>query len=156
MATNEATEALHQALSRLLDGDRDMGEMERTLPLLTNYLRLFAASSFVCAMVPLPPTPAVEYEGVDGVATAWRDWGAAFASVRAEAEDLFRSEDATVLFVNQIAVTRHGGVEMTQPSAMLWLFEDGLVARLEFHLDRTMALRAGGLDATGLNHRPRP
>jgi len=149
MATNEAKEALLQALSSLLDGDRDMGEMERTLPLLANYLRLFAASSFVCAMVPLPPTPAVEYEGVDGVANAWHDWGAAFASVRAEAEDLFRSEDAVVLFVNQIAVTRHGGVEMTQPSAMLWLFEDGLVARLEFHLDRTMALRAGRLEAAG-------
>ena len=147
MATNEATEALHQALSRLLDGDRDMGEMERTLPPLTNYLRLFAASSFVCAMVPLPPTPAVEYEGVDGVADAWRDWGAAFASVRAEAEDLYQSGDATILFVNQIAVTRHGGVEMTQPSAMLWLFEDGLVTRLEFHLDREAALRAGGISA---------
>ncbi|MEJ7876715.1 MAG: nuclear transport factor 2 family protein [Solirubrobacterales bacterium] len=149
MAANEAKDALLGALSSLLDGDRDMGEMETTLPVLAEYLRLFAASSFVCAMVPTPPTPAIEYEGVDGVVSAWRDWGAAFASVRAEAEDLFRSEDATVLFVNQIAVTRHGGVEMTQPSAMLWVFEDGLVARLEFHLDREAALRAGGLEAAG-------
>jgi len=49
------------------------------------------------------------------------------------------------LFVNQIAVTKHGSVEISQPSAMLWLFRDELVARLEFHLDREAALRAGGL-----------
>jgi len=28
---------------------------------------------------------------------------------------------------------------------MLWLFRNELVARLEFHLDREAALRAGGL-----------
>jgi hypothetical protein len=68
--------------------------------------------------------------------------------VRADAEEIREAGSAVVLFVNQIAVTRHGGVEMTQPSAMLWLFENGLVARLEFHLDRKAALRAGGLVAT--------
>ncbi len=131
MAADEAKDALLKAIASMLEGDRDMGEMESTLPLLVDYLRLFAASSFVCAMVPMPPTPAIEYEGVDGVADAWRDWGATFESVRAEAEELHQSEEAVVLFVNQIAVTRHGGVEMTQPSAMLWLFKDGLVTRLE-------------------------
>jgi len=147
VAANEAKDVLLQAISGLLRGDGDMGEMERTLPLITDYVRYFAAPEFVCAMVPIPPTPAVEYPGVDGVADGWRDWGAAFESVRAEADTAYESDDAVVLFVKQIAVTRHGGVEMTQPSAMLWLFEGGLVARLEFHLDREAALRAGGLDA---------
>ena len=78
------------------------------------------------------------------VAEAWRDWGATFESVRADADELRETEDAVVFFVNQIAVTKHGGVEMTQPSAMVWLFEDGPVDRLEFHLDREAALRAGG------------
>jgi len=145
MATPDAKKALLEALSALLEGDRDMGEMEATMPLLVEYLHVFARSDFVCAMVPAPPTPAIEYEGVKGVAEAWRDWGATFESVRAVAEESRVGECAVALFVNQIAVTKHAGVEITQPSALLWRFRDGLVSRLEFHLDREAALKAGGI-----------
>ena len=72
-------------------------------------------------------------------------WGATFESVRAVAEESRVGECAVALFVNQIAVTKHAGVEITQPSALLWRFRDGLVSRLEFHLDREAALKAGGI-----------
>ena len=147
MADNKAKQALLEVLRGMLEGDRDMGEMDDTLPGLVEYLRFFARSDFVCSMVPIPPNPSVEYEGVDGVAEAWADWGATFESVRAEAQELREGADSIVLFVNQIAVTKHGGVEMSQPSGMLWLFDGELVARLEFHLDRDTALRAGGIPA---------
>jgi len=145
MAIPDAKSALLEALSALLNGNRDMGEMETMLPILVEYLRAFARSDFVCAMVPSPPGRVAEYEGVDGVARAWGDWGETFESVRAEAEELREGPEAVALFVNQIAVTKHGGVEISQPSAMVWLFEGELVRRLEFHLDRGAALRAGGL-----------
>ena len=145
MASPDAKNALVDVLSAVLEGDREMGEMEAIVPNLVDYLRVFARSDFVCAMVAIPPNPAVEYPGVDGVAEAWRDWGATFERVRGEAVDLREGDDAVAFLVNQIVVTKHGGVEMTQPSAMLWLFEDGLVRRLEFHLDQGAALRAGGL-----------
>lgn len=145
MDAPDAKEALLAALSGLLKSGGDMGEMETALPVLLEYLRAFARSDLVCAMVPIPPGPVADYEGVDGVAEAWRDWGTAFTSVRAEAEEVIEGSEAVALFVNQIAVTKHGSVEISQPSAMLWLFRDELVARLEFHLDRDAALRAGGL-----------
>lgn len=145
MEASDAKQALHAVLEGMLEGDRDMGEMDDTLPFLVEYLRAFARSDFVCAMVPIPPTPAIEYPGVDGVSEAWRDWGATFESVRAEAVELIAGDESVAFYVNQIAVTKHGGVEITQPSAMLWLFEGELVARLEFHLDRETALQAGGL-----------
>ena len=145
MADSEAKQALLGALGAFLEGDRSMGGMDQVLPALDGYLRVYAGPGFVCAMVPVPPGPVAEYEGVDGVTQAWRDWGGTFESIRADAEEIREGEDAVALFVNQIAVTKHGGVEMTKPSAMVWLFEGGLVNRLEFHLDRDAALGAGGI-----------
>jgi len=142
-----AKEALTDALEALVEGDGDMGELADSIAFLTAYLNAFAAPGFVCGMVPIPPNPAAEYEGVGGVAEAWRDWGATFETVRGEAIEIIDGPDAVVLFVNQIAVTKHGGVEISQPSAILVKFRDGLASRLEFHLDRDAAPRAGGIPA---------
>jgi hypothetical protein len=51
-----------------------------------------------------------------------------------------------VILVNQVAITRHDRVEISQPSAMVLEFAGEQVSRLEFHLDRNAALRAAGLD----------
>ncbi len=145
MAPPDAKKALREALSGLLEDDQDTGDMETTVPFLAEFLRAYARSDFKCVMVPIPPGPTAEYEGVDGFIEAWRDWGETFDSVRLEPEEIREGPDALVLLVKQIGVTRHGGVAIAQPSAMLCLFRDGLVSRLEFHLDRTAALRGGGL-----------
>jgi len=42
----------------------------------------------------------------------------------------------------QVGVTRHGGVELSQPSASVWKLRDGLIYRVEFHLDRGVALKS--------------
>ena len=149
MEDQDAKAALREALETLRGDGPDMGAMQDAVPLLTAFLSKFAAPDFVCVMVPIPPTPGVAYPGVDGLRRAWDDWGGTFASVRAEFEEILESNAHLVMLVKQIAVTRHGGVELTQPSAMVWSFEAGRVARLEFHLDRGAALRAGELDAAG-------
>jgi len=57
MDAPDAKEALLAALSGLLESGGDMGEMDTALPLLLEYLRVFARSDVVCAMVPIPPGP---------------------------------------------------------------------------------------------------
>jgi hypothetical protein len=49
------------------------------------------------------------------------------------------------MLVRQNVVTVHGGVELTQPSALVVLIEGEHVANVQFHLDQDAALRAGGL-----------
>ena len=92
MADSEARQALLR-LEAFLEGDRSMGDMDQVLPALDAYLRVFAAPGFVCAMVPIPPGPVAEYEGVDGVTRAWRDWGATFETIRADAEEIRETDE---------------------------------------------------------------
>jgi len=135
-----------ETFREVLRAGGDMGEMTEGAPMLDAYVREYATPEFACAMVPIPPNPPLVFNGITGLKRAWEEWGSTFSSVRAVAEEVIESEDAVVMFVQQIAVTRHGGVEIAQPSAMVWLFEEGGLRRVEFHLDRRAALRAGGIE----------
>lgn len=136
-----------EALTGMLRDGRDLGYMEDALPALTAFLSEVAAPDFVCVMVGAPPVVGTTYPGVEGLGNAWRDWGEAFETVRAELEEVRESEDHIVLMVKQIATTHRDGVEITQPSAMVFRFADGRLTRLELHLDRDAALRAAGLSS---------
>jgi ketosteroid isomerase-like protein len=129
----------------LRDGN-DLGSMDEALPVLTEFLSQVAAPDFVCVMEGGPAALDISYPGVEGLAKAWGEWGEAFATVTAELEDTRESEHHLVVLVNQVAVTRHDGVEISQPSALVFEFNDeGQVARAEFHLDQQAALRTAGL-----------
>jgi hypothetical protein len=145
MAQSDAKQAVLGFLQPLLAGEGEMGEMISALPFLVEQLRPHAAADFVCALVPVPPSPGLEFAGIDGVAAAWREWGSTFESVRGVAQDLLEGPASIVLLVDQIAVTKHGGVELRQPSAVVFLFSGEALSRVEFHLDRAAARRAGGL-----------
>jgi hypothetical protein len=136
-----------EVLASFLREGNDLGDMHEALPALTQFLSEVATPDFRCVMVPLPPTPEVVYEGVNGVTEAWGDWGEAFETVRAELEEIREAERYLVLMVTQVAVTRHGGVEIRQPSAMVFAFDESgrRVERAEFHLDQEAALKAAGL-----------
>ena len=133
------------ALSGMVRDGGDLGYMEDVVPALTAFLSQLAAPDFVCLMVGGRGQP-LAYPGVDGLAEAWREWGEAFESVRAELEGVRESEEHIVIMIRQVATTRHHGVELSQPSAMVLAFEHDRVARLEFHLDRDAALRSAGID----------
>jgi ketosteroid isomerase-like protein len=145
MAGQDVKQTAREILKQLGDADGDLGEMEDALPALTAFVAQFADPRFVCAMVPLPPTPAVTYPGVEGLARAWRDWGETFSSLRAVLSEVRESESHIVLLVDQIGITRHDAVEVRQPSAMVWEFSGGRLLRAEFHLDQTQALRVAGV-----------
>jgi ketosteroid isomerase-like protein len=87
------------------------------------------------------------YEGLDGLREAWRDWLETFARIRFEVEDVEEIGENVVTLARQIGTTRHGGVEIEQPSAAVWKFRDGRLVRIEFHLDRDEALASAGSTA---------
>ena len=144
MADRDTKAVALDVLSGMVGEGGDLGYMEDALPALTAFLTEIASPDFACVMV--GGGPPLTFEGVEGLAAAWRDWGEAFENVRAELEQVIESEDHIVLLANQIATTRHQGVEISHPSAMVARFEGGRLTALEFHLDRTAALRSAGLE----------
>ena len=145
MVDPDAKTLLREALEGLGRAEGDLGRMEDSLPILTEFVSAFAAPNFVCVMAGMPPTPPIVHPGVEGLTSGWADFSEAFETLRAELEEIRESDHYLVVLVKQVGITRHGGVEISQPSAMLFAFEDGRVARVEFHLDQEAALRTAGL-----------
>jgi ketosteroid isomerase-like protein len=79
-----------------------------------------------------------EFEGREGLQATWADWLDTFSRVTLEMEAVEEVGDNVLTFVNQVGTTRYG-VEVEQPSAAVWKFRDGMLARVEFHLDRDQA-----------------
>jgi hypothetical protein len=94
----------------------------------------------------LSRSSALVYPGVDGVVAAWNDYGGAFERVGAKLTGIVESDTHGVLMVDQTGTTRHGGVEISQPSAMVFEFEGDGLRRVEFHLDQAEALRVAGVE----------
>ncbi|MGI9020736.1 MAG: nuclear transport factor 2 family protein [Solirubrobacterales bacterium] len=148
MAVPDPKWLLREAMSAMAKGD-GLVYMDEAVPALTEFVREFAAPEFSCTMHGLPPTPPTTFRGIDGFQRGWEDYASAFERVRAELYEIRESPEHLVVLVNQVAVTRHGGVEMTQPSAIVFAFEGDRIFGVEFHLDHAAALRAGGLEPEG-------
>ena len=142
------TRALARDMVREFAGDDgDMGTMEEVIEPMVALLEQTAAPGFEVLMKGRPPTPPLTFPGVEGLRKGWSDYGEAFDEVRAILEEVHESDTHLVLLVDQRVTTHTGGVEMSQPSAMLFEFDDNdRVARAEFHLDREEALRVAGLE----------
>jgi hypothetical protein len=146
MAAPDVKAFAREAISELRKGEADLGYMDETMPMLGELLSDVADPEFETRMMAAPPVPPISYHGLEGFDKAWRDWVETFERVHAELEDLIESDDHLVLLIRQVATTRHEGVEIAQPSAMVVAFESNRVVRVEFHLDRKAALRSAGLD----------
>ena len=146
MAEPDPKELFRAFLTDLASGDSGIS-MDETLPGLVAFVEQFATPDFVCLMAGLPPTPPIVHPGIEGLAEGWGDYRDAFAGLRVRLIEIRESAEHIVAVVDQLATTRHGGVEISQPSAMVVAFEGHRVARVEFHLDRAAALRAAGLEA---------
>lgn len=140
MSRPDARSAARAALSAVADENGDLGDMWDSLDVLTEYLEEYATPDFVCVMAPKPPTHAVEYPGTDGLREAWTDYSSAFETVRAVVEKYVDTDDALIVLATQIGLTRHGSVEVPNPSAIAFRFAGGQVTRLEFHQDQQAAL----------------
>jgi ketosteroid isomerase-like protein len=86
-----------------------------------------------------------EEVGLDGFVEAWRDWTGAFKSFRIEVEEMIDAGDNVVSLVRQTGIPKGADAEIETPGAAVWMIRDGRIRRVEFHLDREVALRAAGL-----------
>src|SRR5215217_981407 len=106
-----------------------------------------AEADFEVVMVGPAYLPATfEGSGVEGFRDAWIEWTSAFESYRIEIERLIDAGDQVVSLVAMTGKTRTGGVEIEAPGEAVWTVVDGRLRRVEFHLDRSEALRAAGID----------
>jgi ketosteroid isomerase-like protein len=86
-----------------------------------------------------------EYRGVNGLAEAWRDWLAPWASYRLEAEEFIDADDEVVVLVRVRGRTVRNGVTVEHSPATIWSIREGRVVALRFYLERDEALKAAGL-----------
>jgi ketosteroid isomerase-like protein len=99
-----------------------------------------ATDDFTCGMVAFDVTQ--EFTGTEGVKAAWRDWLEAYSELRFRIGEFREVGENVLMLVDQVGITRHDAVEVEQPSAAVWMFRDGRLRRVEFHLDRSAAERA--------------
>ena len=85
------------------------------------------------------------YQGVGGLIEGWRNWLAAWASYRVEAEDFIDAGDEVVVLVRVRGRTARDGVTVEHSPAAVWSIRGGKIAGLRFYLERDEALEAVGL-----------
>jgi ketosteroid isomerase-like protein len=109
-------------------------------------LQELAWPDFDCVMVGSIPAARTEWTGLDGVVAAWTDWVQAFDTHRTEIEEM-RSvgNDCAVVFLRQLARPKGATAEVENMGAFVLWTRGGKLSRIEFHIDRAVAIRAAGI-----------
>jgi ketosteroid isomerase-like protein len=83
--------------------------------------------------------------GLEGFATAWREWLEPWQAYRLEVEDYVDAGGGNIVALARVrAVTRRDGVEVRHDPAAVCAVRDGRIVRIGFYLDRADALAAAG------------
>jgi ketosteroid isomerase-like protein len=83
--------------------------------------------------------------GFDGLVGAFRDWLAPYLSYTFEWEGIADGGDRVVALIRQVGVIATSGAPIETRSGVVFVFDQGRLVRMEFHVDRDEALRAAGL-----------
>lgn len=87
------------------------------------------------------------FYGLDGFIEAWEDYSATFQSLRNEITQFVDAgPDVIYAETHQTGATATAGVELDYEAAAIFRFAGGRLQHAEFHLDRTAARRAAGID----------
>ena len=87
-----------------------------------------------------------ERTGVEGFYAAWCDWAAPYDSLRIDVGEVHDVDDKLLTIVEQVGVPKGGESEIRSSSAAVWTLSDGLLSRVEFHLDPAQARRSAGIE----------
>ena len=87
----------------------------------------------------------VVYRGLDGFLEFWTDWLEPWESFSIETERFVDGGDKVVQLARQTGWTQDEGVPVENEGAAVMTFRDGMLTRIEFHLDHERALKAAGL-----------
>jgi ketosteroid isomerase-like protein len=85
------------------------------------------------------------YRGLGGFLAFWRDWLEPWESFSIETEEFLDAGDQVVQLARQTGWTEAEGVPIESQGAAVMTFRDGVLSRIEFHLDRERAMKAAGL-----------
>jgi ketosteroid isomerase-like protein len=113
---------------------------EATIDRMVKAMGPIATDDFTCGMIAMDV--AQEFEGPEGLRGAWSDWLEAYTELHFRIHEVRDIGENVLMVVDQVGITRHGGVEVAQPSAAVWKFRDTRLYRVEFHLDRRAAERS--------------
>jgi 2-C-methyl-D-erythritol 4-phosphate cytidylyltransferase len=82
------------------------------------------------------------YRGHDGLRRYWREWLAAWETVRFEIDDVFAVGDHVVQYQRQVVRGRHSGIEFEiDEYAQVWAFRGERISGMYFFADRDEAVR---------------
>ena len=112
---------------------------EATIDRLAGAIASIATDDFTCGMIAFDVKQ--EFEGPEGVKAAWNDWLEAYTRLDFRIHEFRDVGENVLMLVDQVGITRHGGVEVEQPSAAVWMFRGERLHRVEFHLDPRSAER---------------
>jgi ketosteroid isomerase-like protein len=110
-------------------------------------LRQVAHPDVECVMFGPDPRFPIEARGVQAFIEAWRDWLSPFDRWRVELENVIELDDRVVTLVHQFAQPPGSEAEVENAGGAVWFMREGRLSRVEFHLDRQAALRAGGVSS---------
>jgi ketosteroid isomerase-like protein len=108
-------------------------------------LREVAHPDVECVMVGPDPAFATEARGIESFVESWTDWLSPFEHWRIKLEDVVESGDRLVTLVRQFGTPKGSTAEVENAGAAVWFMRDGRLARVEFHLDRELAMKSAGL-----------
>ena len=137
------SERLMEAMGRAM-GSLEPRIDEEMVERMAGAIESLATDDFTCGMMALDVTQ--EFTGPEGVKAAWNDWLEAYSELIFKIKEVGDVGENVLMIVDQVGITRHGGVEVEQPSAAVWMFRDERLFRVEFHLDRRAAERAARAD----------
>lgn len=118
-------------------GAADVGEAAEALIAV---IEPVADPELECAMV--AGAIVTTYRGVEGMREGWSDFLAGFERIRVEFNEMEELGDAILDHVTLIGVPKGTTAEIKEPAASVWWFRDGLLRRIEFHMDRDAARRS--------------
>ena len=91
------------------------------------------------------PDGETTYIGLDGFRAAWRDWTGRWATYRTEIDETVDLGDRVFVLFHDFARLEGTTEELNQTPANIWTVRDGKIARAEFYIDWSDALKALGL-----------
>ena len=86
------------------------------------------------------------YTGLDGLRDMWLEWLAPWTTYRVKAEDVIDLGDRVLLLAHVFGRLGGSEAEVENTVASVYTVRDGKIARAEFYIDRTEALKAVGLE----------
>jgi ketosteroid isomerase-like protein len=130
-------------------GDTDLVVLLRSeseVDRIRRALEEIAADDLVTLMIGAERGLTGTFHGVEGFINAWQDFTATFQHLHSEIEELIEAGDVVLVETHQTGTTATAGVEIDNDSAGVFRFRDEMLRQAEFHLDRTAARRAAGIE----------